>query len=235
MKRRMRVAAFFLVLCLLVGFTPPVRADGAMTVSQNMVDVLKTMEGFAEKPYWDYKQWTVGYGSECPADKLEEYTANGIPLEEAEALLRKELDRFETDVHSFMNKYGLQLKQQEYDALVSFSYNCGSGWMDGGYMHNAVRSGAQGSEFLYAITLYSKAGGEYILQDRRLCEANMYLNGVYQAPGSTIPENYRYVFLDGNGGSVKYGIYAFDTADTPTIRVEFTAPTGQKPDGTTYP
>lgn len=238
MKRIKTVVSFLLVLCLLTVMTPAVQADGAMTVSQQMVDVLKTMEGFAEKPYWDYKQWTVGYGTECPADKLEQYQQTGIPLDEAEALLRQELGSFETSVHSFAQTYDLQLKQCEFDALVSFTYNCGSSWMSGGYLQRAVCAGARGSAFLYAITLYSKAGGEYLLQDRRLCEANMYLNGVYRAYNSgadAIPENYRYVFLDGNGGTVRYGIFGYDAADPIGIDVEFSSiPTGQKPDGTTY-
>ena len=247
MKRKTRIVAFLLVICLMTGFLPSVRADGELTVSQELVDVLKTMEGFAAKPYWDYKQWTVGYGSLCPdapsgpegtgGELFNRYMESGIPLDEAEQLLRQELNRFEVDVRRFMNTHSLQLKQQEYDALVSFSYNCGSGWMSSGYMQRAVLSGARGSAFLYAMTLYSKAGGEYILQERRLCEANMYLNGVYRAYNSgdgAIPDNYRYVFLEGNGGTVKYGIFGFDTGDPPVISVEMTAPTGQMPDGTPY-
>lgn len=251
MKQIKRVVSFLLTFCLLTVMTPAVQADGELTVSQEMVDVLKDMEGFYARPYWDYKQWTVGYGTRCPgapespdapesswSEVFRGYMQNGISKDAAEDLLREELIGFEANVHSFAQTHNLQLKQQEFDALVSFTYNLGPGWMNGGYMQRAVVSGARGSEFLYAITLYSKAGGEYILQDRRLCEANMYLNGVYRAYNSgadALPENYRYVLLDGNGGTVRYGICGYDAAEPTGIRVEFTnIPKGQKPDGTPY-
>lgn len=241
MKQRVKILSLLLALCLIVGLVPPVRAEGTMTVSDDLIEVLKTMEGFSAKPYWDYKQWTVGYGTECPEEKRAEYEKNGIPLEEAEALLRLELDGFEADVLSFAAKHGLTLKQQEFDALVSLTYNCGPGWMDGtnGYLNNAVRAGFRGTDFLYAICLYSKAGGDYILQNRRLCEANIYLNGVYRAynsGGNAIPVDYRYVYLDGNGGTVTYPICAYDAGEESGICVEFSQiPTGKKADGTPYP
>ncbi len=89
MKQGVKILSLLLVLCLVWGLTSSVRAEGAMTVSDELVEVLKTMEGFSAKPYWDYKQWTVGYGTECPEEKRAEYEKNGIPLEEAEALLRQ--------------------------------------------------------------------------------------------------------------------------------------------------
>ena len=59
-----------------------------MTSSQNLVDVTKSMEGFSETPYWDYGQYTIGFG--CNADQ-EEGFINKITVKEAEELLRREL------------------------------------------------------------------------------------------------------------------------------------------------
>ena len=42
------------------------------------VQFIKDHEGFVEYPMWDYGQYSVGYGSRCPDDKLEEYRENGI-------------------------------------------------------------------------------------------------------------------------------------------------------------
>ena len=194
-----------------------------MVASDALVNVLKTMEGFSAKPYWDYAQWTVGYGTRCPDDKLEEYKKNGISKAAAEKLLKKELAKAENAVNNFAVENDRQFEQHEFDALISFTYNCGTGWTSEttGYFYNAVKSGDKGNDFLYAMALWSTAGGEFILIDRRMCEADMYINGIYNAPnaGEEKPysDNFRWVFLDGNGGDVQYRIYAYDANDPVTL------------------
>lgn len=207
-----------------------------MTVSDELVDVLKTMEGFAARVFWDYAQYTVGYGTRCPDDKVEYYKNNDITIEEAEELLFKELRSFEGYVNNFVAKYGLKLEQHQFDALVSFSYNVGPGWMNskGGYLLNSVVHRGSDAQFIYGMTLWSKAGGDYILQRRRLCEANMYLNGVYKAynTSGSLPDHYRYVFLDGNSGTVNYAIHGFDASQPIAPIVHFTdIPTGVDQEG----
>ncbi|MBR2309209.1 MAG: bacterial Ig-like domain-containing protein [Oscillospiraceae bacterium] len=238
-KRWIGIAlAAVLALVMLIPMLPAAKAASQMTVSADLVRVLKAMEGFSSKPYWDYGQWTVGYGTECPADKLEEYKANGIPEAEAQALLEKELDRFETAVNGFIDKHKLSLKQHQFDALVSFSYNCGEAWMYDldGYFNTAVRENGSPAELIYGICLYSTAGGEYILAERRLCEANMYLYGQYRAYNKEgNPDNLRYVFLDGNGADTRYVIYGYDTNLSSDINVAYKSlPTGVSEQGQHY-
>lgn len=236
MRIHSTIRTLLLGICLsaavMVGLTPRANAASSLSVSDKMVDVLKTVEGFAAKPYWDYSQYTVGYGTKCPDDKLAYYQQNGITKAEAEKLLQKELDGFETSVNGFATKHGLTLKQQQFDALVSFTYNCGASWMDdtNGYFNTAIREGETGSRLVYGFCLYSMAGNQYILQERRLCEANMYLNGVYKAynaSGYTPPEDCKYVFLDGNGGKVRFAICGYDADEATPVSVSFTKiPTG---------
>lgn len=221
-----------LVVSMFSGIPLRAKAAATMTSSEAMVDVLKTMEGFSEKPYWDYAQWTVGYGTRCPDDKLDEYRANGITREEAQALLEAALSSFETAVNNFAFQYDLNLKQNQFDALVSFSYNCGTAWMyeTTGYFNTAVRLGDMGNAFIYGICLYSTAGGDYILTERRMCEADMYINGAYHASnasGDTFSEDLKWVFLDGNGGKTRYAIYGYHATDPQPISVTFSSiPTG---------
>lgn len=203
-------------------------------VSQQMLEVLKQLEGFVAKPYWDYKQWSVGYGSRCPDDKLAEYQERGITKEEAEVLMLQELASFEKELQAFIAKYQLQLTQNQYDALVSFSYNCGGGWMSEttGNMYNAIISGDTGAKLAYSMLLWSKAGSTYALRYRRIVELNMYLNGVYEA--WTYPENFRYVFLDGAGGTTSYEIHGFNTDYPMQIICNFkSVPTGPDETGKT--
>jgi len=214
--------------------------EGPMTVSDALIDVLKTMEGFHPVAYWDYSQWTIGYGTKCPEGKEKFYTAdNPMTKEEAVALLHEELAYFENVVNNFAEKYDLKFQQHQFDALVSFTYNCGGAWVKDveGYLNVAIREGDTGNAFIYGMILWSKANTDYLLVNRRKCEANMYINGVYKAynTANSIPQNIKHVFLDGNGGTVKYVPHGYSTDEPANIVTEFTAkPTGVDKDGKTF-
>ena len=111
-----RILSIILAVALLVTLIPlgviPVSAASEFKASQEMIDLLKRFEGFSLRPYWDYSQWTVGYGTRVPDGKLEEYKANGIPQEEAEALLAEFLEKMGADVNSFIDKFGLTLDRK---------------------------------------------------------------------------------------------------------------------------
>lgn len=64
----------------------------------------------------------------------------------------------------------------------------------------------------------------------------MYLNGVYEAcndsSDGTYPETYKYIYLDGNGGTSRYTIHGYDAADPVAVTTDFSkVPTGS---GFTY-
>ncbi len=206
--------------------------DAPMTSSQELIDMLKTMEGYAGWAFWDYAQWTIGYGTRCPDEMRDLYTKeNPIPVEVAERLLRNELDYFEEQVNKFDLKYDLNLEQHEFDALVSFSYNCGANWMNStsGYLVESVLSGDKSNKLVFGMLLWSKAGSDYILIPRRKSEANLYINGIYKAYNTTggVPDYYKHVFLDGNGGTVRYAVHGYDVNNPAGIVTDFSSrPTG---------
>ena len=186
--------------------------DGSFVTSQECADFIKKHEGFAKYPMWDYGQYSVGYGTRCPDDKLAEYKANGITEEDADALFREFLSTFENEINvRLIEKYNLQLTQQQFDAILSFSYNCGTGWIYDGSssVFKAITSGADAAEILRSFSLWCTAGGSFMsmLMQRRLAEANMYLNGVYSR---TIPSNFSYVKFEGNGGTTKSRVQGYD-------------------------
>ena len=212
-----RITSFLLAIVLFAGLVltgaPTAHAASALTVSDALIEIIKKEEGFAAKPYWDYGQYTVGYGTRCPDDMLEEYLENGISEKEAETLLRNYLTAFENEVNKkLLDKYNLSLAQHQFDALVTFTYNLGTGWLSdaNSNLHRAIRNGATGSELIWALTLWCNAGGQIQpgLIRRRLCEANMYLNGDYSM---NKPSNYCYVYYNANGGSVSYRIQGYDS------------------------
>lgn len=213
--RKIRHILFLMIcFCLLAGsflnLVPEAYAASSLTASEACIDFIKSVEGFSSKPYFDYAQYTVGYGTRCPDEKYDEYMANGISRNEAEALLREEIGEIESDLNQkFLDKYGISVTQNQFDALVSFSYNIGTGWVTyDSSLRNAILRNADTGELVYAFGLYCTAGGKYLpgLITRRLCEANMYLNGVYS---KNISNDYGYVYYDANGGTVKYRVQAF--------------------------
>lgn len=217
-----------MLACVLVfGMLPglSLKVSAAMTVSDDFFTLLEAYEGFYAQPYEDYSQWSIGYGSylapndgsQATLDLVAYYTANPITKEQAREWMRTELVTYTNPVNTFITNHGLTLKQHQFDALISFSYNCGAGWTseEDGNFHRAVESGDLGDFLTYGMGLWSSAGSppDYILISRRLSEINLYVNGVYSA--YSYPANYRWVFLEGAGGVSRYRIHCYDANDNP--------------------
>ena len=188
-----RIVCLLMTLIMLVSLVPATMltaSAASLTTSEAAIKILKDMEGYKKYAYWDYSQYSIGYGSACGKDEY----PDGITQAEADELLRAEV----AEIDEKLNNSGLALNQQKHDALVLFSYNCGTAWLTGnGTFKQAVVNGATGNEFLYAIGLWSNAGGSFsdTLMKRRLKEANMYLNGAYS---NEVPSNYTYVTYNAN-------------------------------------
>ena len=193
-----RVLCFFLSAVMVFGLcamaTPQVAAAEDLKTSENCIALIKEFEGFSAKAVSDYAQYSIGYGSACQKDEY----PNGITKEKADELLRAELVKIEPYVNKFASRYGLALSQQQFDALISFTYNLGTNWMNNAStFRTAVINGSKGNDFIFAMTMWCNAGGSIVtgLVQRRLAEANLYLNGVY---AKLPPSNYRYVIFDNN-------------------------------------
>lgn len=217
-----RILSVVLTVALLITLIPmgaiPVNAASEFTASNEMIELLKKFEGFSLYPYWDYSQWTVGYGTRVPDDKLAEYKANGIPQDEAEALLMEFLDTMGAAVNSFADKFGLTLTQAQFDALLSLSFNCGTSWLyKPSTLRTAVVEGWTGDDFVFAFAQWSNSGSETIpgLIRRRLSEANMYLNGIYEL---SVPAGYSYVQFNPNGGETEIKVQGYLVDTAPEIR-----------------
>lgn len=222
MKKKCLCALLALVMvvgiCTAVPFKT--RAASDMTASQGLIDMLKAFEGFSKYPIWDNSQYSMGYGTVCYPEEYDYYIANGITQEEAEERLKKHVASFGGVVNRFIDKYGITMTQQQFDAVVSLSYNCGDAWFreTTGYLHTALKNGATGNDLLYAFSLWSKSASavQHGLIRRRLAEANLYLNGVYSTKK---PANLSYVIFDTVGGSVNYCVQGFDVNTPAEIKV----------------
>lgn len=145
--------------------------------SQAGVDLIKGFEGFYEFAYWDYSQWTIGYGTKCEENEY----PNGITREEAEVLLQNEMLRFEMQLNAFLGYFDIDITQNQFDALVSLTFNIGSGWLNDSYLSTYLKNGVDNytrEEVISAFGQYVHAGGEVIsgLVARRNKEAALFVS-----------------------------------------------------------
>ncbi len=222
-RRTVSAALGFLLLCSVFALIPLRATAVDMHVSDACVELIKQLEGFTAVPKWDYSQWTVGFGTTCPDEHLERYRSEGIPVEEAEALLSEKLVYFDERVNRFISQNGLSLTQGQYDAIFSLTYNCGASWLNKseGTLYQAIIHGATGNEFIAALSAWCTAGGSFLsgLMTRRLAEAEMYLYGRYSR---ALPEYYCYVKFDANGGNRSAAAQGYDIRYAAPVTVSAT-------------
>lgn len=91
-----------------------------MRTSQNGIDLIKQFEGCRLTAYkCPSGVWTIGYGHTNGVKKGQKITQK-----QAETFLREDIKRFENGVFRAVS---VPLTQNQFDALVSFCYNCGLG------------------------------------------------------------------------------------------------------------
>lgn len=89
-------------------------------ISQNCIDLIKKFEGLYLEAYKleGESKYTIGYGHST--DKV--YAGQVITKQQAEDYLKQDL---KTAINC-VNKLNLKLNQNQFDALVSFTFNCGN-------------------------------------------------------------------------------------------------------------
>lgn len=146
-----------------------------MKVSQRAIILIKHHEGVRNKPYrCPAGLWTVGVGhligdgKSLPADWNRTFTQ-----EEIDGILKRDLNRFELGVCKMLPN--VQLKQCEFDALVSFSFNLGLGTFQRSTIRQALLRGDKKAA-MESLVKYCKAGGKILkgLQNRRLDERRLF-------------------------------------------------------------
>lgn len=197
MKKRILCA--ILSLILLVSIIPA----GALTASaasnktsEKAITVLKQLQGYrntcSDKGYW-------GYGTECTekATKSSPHGSHKISEKKADQALREELKEIDKALNSFASSNSLSLSQNKHDALALFTFRNGTAWMSGtGDVKRAVTTKATGNDFLTMFCNWQNSDAD---NERRLIEANMYLNGVYS---TAKPSRFIRVKFDANGGKM---------------------------------
>ena len=199
-----RIPALLLLFALLLPAAVPALAagpEGPGALSQAGADFLKARESFSETPYTDGTNWYVGYGTQCQAGAY----AEGITEEEADRLLQEAAAVCAAAVADFLEEHGRTVGQSQFDALVSFTYSLGTGWLSGSSDLAELLAGPGDTydtlETVNAFGVWCHAGGQVVkgLAGRRMEEAALFLWGDYsgQAAG-----NFTYLVFDPGEGEM---------------------------------
>ena len=146
-----------------------------MQTSDKGIALIKQFEGCKLTAYQDsVGVWTIGYGWTQPVDGKPIRAGMTIKQETAERLLKTGLVSYESDV-SRLVKVGLT--QEQFDALVSFTYNLGSRSLSTSTLLRKLNAGdyaGAADEFLR----WNKAGGKVLngLTRRREAERALFLS-----------------------------------------------------------
>jgi len=145
-------------------------------VSDKLIKLLRHHEGVRNKPYQcPAKLWTVGIGHLIGDGKTLPLEWNKtFTNEEIDAILKRDLNRFELGVHKMLPN--VPLRQHEFDALVSFCFNLGLGCFQRSTIRQALLRGDKEAA-MESLVKYCKAGGKILkgLQNRRLDERKLFL------------------------------------------------------------
>lgn len=134
-----------------------------MKTSQNGINLIKSFEGCYLTAYLCSSNVpTIGYGHTLGVKLGQKITQN-----QAKNFLKEDLKVYETHVNSL----GLKLYQNQFDALVSFCYNCGFSNLKT-LTHNRTLN-----QIADSLLLYNKGGGKVLqgLKRRREAEKALFL------------------------------------------------------------
>ena len=167
-----------------------------MKTSQKGIDLIKRFEVCrlqAYKAVPTEKCYTIGYGH-YGSDVSPGMT---ITQAQAEALLQQDLMRYETAV----SDTGLKLNQNQFDALVSFAYNCGCGNL------KKLVTGRDTQKIADAMLQYNKSSGTVLvgLTKRRQTERELFLTGsTEKKTGNPYAEPTKNIRLNSKGNDVRW-------------------------------
>ena len=148
-----------------------------MKTSKAALEQIAKYEGIRLKAYkCPAGVWTIGVGH--TGGVTEGMT---ITHDQAMAFFADDIKASERAVE----KLGMELTQGQFDALVSFCYNCGAGNL------KKLCTGRTKKQIADAIPLYNKGGGKVLagLVKRRAWERGLFAEGLDDAPQATRPNN----------------------------------------------
>ena len=149
-----------------------------MKTSPNGIELIKRFEGFSPTPYFCPANYlTIGYGHLITEkDAFITSKKTEISKLQAEEILRSDLQKFERAIKNLIN---IPLDQNQFDALISFTFNLGAGALQRSTLRQKINRGEHiqaSQEFLKWV--YSSGRKVRGLIYRRIAESALYLTNI---------------------------------------------------------
>ncbi|GAA0078436.1 hypothetical protein UT300005_28150 [Clostridium sp. CTA-5] len=149
-------------------------------VSDVCINFIKSWEGFSGTPYYDeVGVLTLGYG--MTGDEIKGLSS--VTESQASQMLKELVNnKYAKVIKKDLDSKGVKLTQNQFDALVSFAYNCGTAGLLGSTLYKNIVNGIRDINTIISnFQAWSNGGGRRIegLYKRRTREANMFLNADY--------------------------------------------------------
>lgn len=146
-------------------------------ISQDGINFIAEYEDYYAAPYrgLDSQNQTIGYGHVITSDENFDFLSEA----EAKALLKNDLQNFIDSVNTMIS--GLNLTQCQFDALISFAYNCGANALRYSTLLKDIKSGAAYETLKEDFLMWCNCNNERALglYRRRYDEYEMYSKGDY--------------------------------------------------------
>lgn len=140
-----------------------------MRISQRGLSLIKSFEGLRLQAYQDsVGVWTIGYGATRGVK-----AGMKISKEQAERMLLNDIQRFEPEVERLITS---ALNQNQWDALMSFTYNLGAANLESSTLRRLLNAGSYKAA-AEQFPRWNKAGGQVLagLTRRRAAERDLFL------------------------------------------------------------
>lgn len=153
-----------------------------LTTSAAGLEFIKRHEGFSATPYGDNTQTSIGYGCDTRYAEKYGFSTTYLTEEEAHELMVCVVWELETVLDPFYNSNLIGLNHAQYDALMSFTYNLGTGWTDGCRLSRALIAGGYSVNHLAsAWGVWCHVGSQIVqgLVNRRIDEILLFFYDAY--------------------------------------------------------
>lgn len=153
-----------------------------LSAQSSTINFLMDVEVFSAKAYWDFKQWSIGYGTGIMPNGKPVKQGDTVTKAQAQAMLVRDVVSRANAVNRYVTA---NINQNQFDALVSFVYNFGETAFRDSTLLDVINANPVNYDAIaYQFRRWIYADGVALdgLKTRREKEIQLYKNGMVATP-----------------------------------------------------